>query len=162
MSTIARLSPNMPASTIGEDEVSIPRLASILESAVIDFIVDSDGDLYATDGLEFPAWIEVSKQKKLITFMTHMKISSVENRDWLKRVNEMNRTFVGVQFHWDDQGVVGGSNWMSFDGGLNVRQFVKMLRRFTSAFRAGLSHEPDEASTPEPLLGATLSGERDG
>ena len=65
MSTITRLTPNMPASTIGEEEVSIPRLASILEAAVIEFEIDRDGDLYASDGLEFPGWIQVTEDQKL-------------------------------------------------------------------------------------------------
>ena len=148
MGTITRLTPNMPAATISEEEVSIPRLASILEAAVIDYVIDKDGDLYASDGLEFPAWIEVTKEHKLITFMTYIRPDVVEGRDWLKRVNDMNRTIVGVQFHWGEEGVVGGSNWMSYDGGLNVRQFVKMLRRFAGGFRGGFKLEDDGEVAP--------------
>ncbi len=148
MGTITRLTPNMPAATISEDEVSIPRLASILEAAVIDFKIDTDGDLYASDGLEFPAWIQVTKEQKLITFFTYFKPQVVEEQDWLKWINDMNRTIVSVQFHWDEKGVVGGAHWMSYDGGLNVRQFIKMLRRFAGAFRAGLNLDDDGAVAP--------------
>ena len=42
---------------------------------------------------------------------------------------------------------------MTFEGGLNVRQFVKMLRFFSGAFAAGvLKHEEEIAKTPKPTL----------
>jgi hypothetical protein len=46
---------------------------------------------------------------------------------------------------------VYGSYWMTFAGGLNVRQFVRMLRTFSGAFLAGIKRhmgDPVEPRTP--------------
>ena len=42
---------------------------------------------------------------------------------------------------------------MTFEGGLNVRQFVKMLRNFSGAFMAGISlYREETATAPQPKL----------
>jgi hypothetical protein len=42
---------------------------------------------------------------------------------------------------------------MTYAGGLNVRQFVKMLRNFSGAFVAGIStYREETAKAPQPQL----------
>jgi hypothetical protein len=57
----------------------------------------------------------------------------------------MNTSIIGVQFHWHEK-AVWGQFWLSYDGGLNVRQFIKLLRRFGGAFRAGIMLGHDDAN----------------
>ena len=140
MSTILRLSPNTPAAVICEDEVTIARLMSFLDAAVIDSEIDEDGDIYVSDGLSFPCWIDVLKEKKMISFFTYYAPESLEGQDWFEVLNDMNTNVVVVQFSWNGK-AVWGQYWMSYDGGLNVRQFIKMLRNFSGAFRAGIEIE---------------------
>lgn len=140
MSTILRLSPNTPAAVICEDEVTIARLMSFLDAAVIDAEIDEDGDIYASDGLVIPCWIDVLNEKKMISFFTYFTPESIEGQDWFELLNNMNKTIVFVQFSWNGK-AVWGQYWMSYDGGLNVRQFIKMLRNFSEAFRAGIELE---------------------
>ncbi len=104
-----------------------------LDAAVTEFEIeiDEDGDLYAHDGLEFPVWIEALPDSNLIAFMNYQWPEKTVGVDWLARVNTMNKKMVAVQFHWSDQ-VVWGKYWMSYDGGLNARQFIKMVRRFNA------------------------------
>ncbi len=50
---------------------------------------------------------------------------------------------------------IWGAYWMTYAGGLNVRQFVKMLRHFSGAFTAGISiygEDPAKATQPELTL----------
>ena len=47
---------------------------------------------------------------------------------------------------------IWGAYWMTFEGGLNVRQFVKMLRNFSGAFTAGISIYREEAPQPKLTL----------
>jgi len=139
-----RLAPDIPAAVIVEDEVTLSRLASFLEAAVIEFKVDEDGDLYANEGLAFPTWIQVLEDKRLILFFTYMQLDDARE-DELAWVNEMNGKIIAAQFHWDGR-AVWGQYTMTYDGGLNVRQFIKMLRRFGGAFKAGLAL--DRMDTP--------------
>ena len=58
---------------------------------------------------------------------------------------------VALQFAYR-RGAVWGSYWITHDGGLNVRQFIKMLRIFAGAFRAGLQlHEGERAGASDRM-----------
>ena len=146
MSNIVRLTPQIPALVINENEVTVTRLASLLQSAVIDTQLDDDGDLYASDGLEFPCWVQIMQGKKLIAFSTFMGLEEDEGDDWSAQVNKMNTSIQGVQFQWAHNKIYG-HHIISYDSGLNARQFVKMLRRFSSAFKAGIMLDQDEKTT---------------
>lgn len=65
---VARLPVALPSSKIPEEDVSANRLASILVSAAIENEIDSDGDIYVTDGLEFPVWISVDADRRFLSF----------------------------------------------------------------------------------------------
>jgi hypothetical protein len=133
MGNIIRLS-----NIIKEDEVSLARLQNVIEAAAIDVQPDDDGDLYATDDLEFPVWVTKLEDKKLIMFYTFCEPRDLDCKDWYKETNELNQEIIAAQFHWAEN-AIWGHYFMTYDGGLNVRQFIKMLRRFSSAFRAGIS-----------------------
>jgi hypothetical protein len=62
-----------PATIIPEDEVSVERLDDLFRRAFFKTKIDEDGDLYITAGLEFPIWIRVDAERKLITFFTYMR-----------------------------------------------------------------------------------------
>ena len=65
MTNVVRFTPQIPALglVINENEVTDARLASLLQSAVIDTQLDDEGDLYASDGLEFPCWVQILQRK---------------------------------------------------------------------------------------------------
>jgi hypothetical protein len=98
--------------------------------------MDRDGDLYVTDGLDFPSWVRLPEDEKLIIFVTYQKIDDPDEEDWLARMNEVNHKTPLVQFHWCGNAIFGHYA-MSYEGGLNGRQFIKMLRRFSSTFAHG-------------------------
>lgn len=153
MINVARLPVAPPSSEIPEEDVSANRLASILVSAVIENEIDDDGDIYATDGLEFPVWISVDADRKFLSFMTY--VSPDEHRSWaaddmLSAVNDLKATYTYVQFHWRKaKNRVCGNYFMTFDGGLDPRQFIKMLRHFSSAFCSALQEVSAAANTSQ-------------
>ena len=63
MSNIISFLPGLAPPTFAEDEVTIPRLSSVLDAAFIDHQIDDDGHIYVTDGIEFPLWIELLKYR---------------------------------------------------------------------------------------------------
>ena len=152
MSNIIPFLPGLAPPTIPEEDVTIARLSSVLDAAFIDHEIDEDGHIYVTDGIEFPLWIELLQNRKLVNLFTNWSVDDERDANWFARVNDMNSKIMLPQFSYC-KGSVWGGYWMTFEGGLNVRQFVKMLRFFSGAFAAGLlKHEEERAKTPKAQL----------
>jgi hypothetical protein len=141
MSNIHRLSPEPSSSTIEDAEVTTSRLASILVSAVIDNKIDDDGHIYATDGLEFPVWIELDQDRKLLCFFTYYylddEVTDLAEDEAVRMVNDLNGSIVLAQFSWKQERL-WGHYWMTFDTRVDPRHFIKMLRAFSGAFVGGI------------------------
>lgn len=137
MTNVVRMSPEPLNSLIFENEVAGARLASILEAAVIEYKIDPDGDIYASDGLDFPVWITIAEDKKLIAFFTFYDPEGTGVGNALSAVNDINQSIVLVQFSWQAN-KLWGHYWMTYDGGIDVKHFIKMLRRFSGAFLMGI------------------------
>jgi len=135
MTNVISLLANHSADALPEEDISSERLSRLLQTAFLDPEFDEDGDIYVTEGLDIPAWIHVDHDKKRIVFVTYLKVEPGD-ANWLERVNEMNATIAVPQFSYR-RDAVWGTYWVSYDGGLNVRQFIKMLRTFAGAFVAG-------------------------
>jgi hypothetical protein len=64
----------------------------------------------------------------------------------------MNSTIMLPQFSYC-RSSIWGAYWMTYAGGLNVRQFVRMLRHFSGAFVGGIvKHEYESAKAPKAQL----------
>jgi len=149
MTKIIPFTPGLTPATIAEDEVTITRLSGLLEAAFIDHCIDDDGDIYITDGVDFPLWVQIETDRKLLKLFTYYSVDDKQAADWLSRVNDMNWEIVVSQFSYC-RDAIWGHYWMTYGGDLSVRQFVKMLRDFSSAFRAGiLMLESESKSAPQ-------------
>ncbi len=149
MTNIIPFTPGLASDTIAEDEVTIARLSGLLEAAFIDHCIDDDGDIYITDGVDFPLWVQIETDRKLLELFTYYSVDDKQAADWLSRVNDMNWETVVSQFSYC-RDAIWGHCWMTYDGGLSVRQFVKMLRAFSGAFQAGvLMLESESKSAPQ-------------
>ncbi len=160
MSNIIPLTPNLIPATIAEGEVTIARLSGLLETAFIDHDVDNEGDIYITDGVDFPLWVQIDGDRKFLVMFTFFPTEDEPAADWLARVNDMNAKISGPQFCYRRDAVWGcyrrdavwGSYSITYDGGLNVRQFIKMLRIFGRAFLAGIElHKVERVDAPMRL-----------
>jgi hypothetical protein len=101
------------------------------------------------------------KAEKLIMFFTNIKPKDedADSEDWLARLNAINHTLPLAQFHWCTNAIWGQYS-MSYADGLNTRQFIKMLRRFSSAFIEGSLTACDvEEDEPKEECQATSSQE---
>jgi hypothetical protein len=58
---------------INEDDVSTEALLQLFRRAFLKAKIDDDGDLYVTDGLDFPIWVAVDTEQQLIRFFTFMQ-----------------------------------------------------------------------------------------
>ncbi|MES0404312.1 MAG: hypothetical protein ABUJ93_12560 [Hyphomicrobium sp.] len=83
MTNIIPFTPGLTPATIAEDEVTITRLSGLLEAAFIDHRIEDDGDIYIWDGVDFPLWVQIETDRKLLKLFTYYSV------DWpapLKRV----------------------------------------------------------------------------
>jgi Putative bacterial sensory transduction regulator len=154
MSNIIPFIPGVPPNIIPEEDVTIARLSGVLEAAFFEHQIDEDGQIYVSDGTEFPLWIELLSNRELLSLFTHWSLEDQREANWLVRVNQMNTSIMIPQFSCCRNSIWGGY-WMTYAGGLNVRQFFKMLRSFSSAFVAGISASREElakACEPELML----------
>ena len=148
MSNVVPFLSGLKPPLLPEEEVTISRLSAILEGAFIDYEIDETGDLFVTDGVEYPLWVTIDAAGKFLHLFTYREIEEEPEANWLARINRMNETLIVTRFYRMDDAIWGDYS-MSFEGGLNVRQFIKTLRRFSGGFVAGLRLHKE--SPPESL-----------
>jgi hypothetical protein len=128
---------------IPEDQVTCRRLSDILDTTYCEHMIEDAGDIYITEGVEIPLWLRINADAKLIVMFTCYNAETEIPAD---RINTFNASIMLPQFSLDGT-VLWGRYWLTYDGGLNVRHFVKMLRRFSGAFRTAV----EELRPREPI-----------
>jgi hypothetical protein len=129
MTNVIPMNVDGPLLTISEDKVTLDELQRVLASIFIE-CERGDGRLHVIDGLDDPCFVGIDYDRKFILF-----ISSIEHKGprprVVEKVNELNGDLIMARFHCDDdRDAVWAEYFMTYDGGLNVRQFIKLLRRF--------------------------------
>jgi hypothetical protein len=133
MSNVVPLVPPA-ARLIPEDQVTLQRLSDILDATYCEAVIEEQGDIYVTEGVEIPLWLRIRTDGKLIVMFTAY---DAETEIPVDRINTFNATIILPQFSREGS-VLWGRYWLTYDGGLNVRHFIKMLRRFSGAFRTAV------------------------
>ena len=64
--------PLVPPAThlIPEDQVTLQRLSDILDSSYCEHVIEEEGDIYVTEGVEIPLWLRIRAESKLIVMFT--------------------------------------------------------------------------------------------
>jgi hypothetical protein len=130
------------AQVIQEAEVTVERLRSLLETAVIDLEPDDEGDLYLTGGIDFPIWIRLDHERKTLELFTYIRKVAADAADVALRLSDLNGRLPLGQFYLADDAIYS-RHAVSFDGGLLPRQFVKIVRRFSGSFREAIQELRD-------------------
>lgn len=131
--------PLPPLAFIDEGQVSLDRLKQILDSAFIDSEIDSEGELFINQGLDFPVWVALESDRKSLNIYTCVGIRKTDEQA-LPVVNQLNQGLILAQFHVKDR-ALWANHWMSIDTGLLARQFVLTLRRFATIFQEAMAHK---------------------
>lgn len=106
---------------------------------------EDEGGLRAEDTLDWPVWIAIDPYEKLLILKTCRVADIFANwREAASWVNAANARMALVQFHIADARI-WGYHWISYIDGLNIRQLIKTLRRFSTGFKEGVLIEPDYA-----------------
>lgn len=125
--------PLPPLAFVDEGQITLDRLKQILDAAFIDSEIDSEGELFINDGLDFPVWIGLEPDRKSLNIYTCVGIRR-SDADAVPVVNLLNQRLILAQFHVKDR-ALWANYWMSIDTGLLSRQFVLNLRRFATIFQ---------------------------
>ncbi|MDX2205078.1 MAG: hypothetical protein NW223_20180 [Hyphomicrobiaceae bacterium] len=140
--------PLPPLVLIEEEHVTLPRLKQVLDAAFIDSEVDAEGDLFVSEGLDFPVWVALEPDRKALNIYTCIGIRT-SDEEALGPVNQLNQGLILAQFHVRDR-ALWANHWMSIDNGLQARQFVLTLRRFATIFQEATEHACAKALFADP------------
>jgi len=123
---------------IKEDDVSIEALLQLFRRAFLKAKIDEDGDVYITDGLDFPIWVSVDSDQRLIRFFTFMQ--GHEGRPFTAAAaNHANATVVLPTFHvrCDRKDRLCSHYFMTFADGVIDTHVITAARRFSAASAYG-------------------------
>ena len=123
---------------INEDDVSTEALLQLFRRAFLKAKIDDDGDLYVTDGLDFPIWVAVDTEQQLIRFFTFMQRE--EARPFTAaEANHANATVVLPTFHvrCDHKDRLSSHYVMTFADGIIDTHVITTARRFAGASAYG-------------------------
>ena len=137
MSNIVPLIP--PANQfVPEDQVTTKRLCELLDAVLFEHVLEEQGDIYVTDGVEIPLWIHIKPEAKLIALIT---CYDAETGIPSTTINKFNASIILPQFSIEGT-VLWGRYWLTYDGGLNVRalhQDDAKVQRGVSNGRRGIA-----------------------
>ena len=128
---------------LSEREVTLAHVSKALYALTVDAEMDEDGELLVEETpLEWPVWIGLDRDKKLITLRTCQRTDQFENwREALAWVNEANARMELVQFHIAE-GLIWGYYWINYEGDLSIRPLINTLRTFRTAFEIAVKSDP--------------------
>jgi hypothetical protein len=123
---------------INEDDVSTEALLQLFRRAFLKAKIDDDGDVYITDGLDFPIWVAVDNNQRLSRFFTFMQRK--EARPFTAaEANHANAPVVLPTFHvrCDHKDRLSSHYVMTFADGVIDTHVITAARRFAGASAYG-------------------------
>ncbi len=129
-----------------DGEVSIAWLQSLFERAFFTSTVDAEGDIYITEGLEFPIWLRVIEEEKLIRFFTYLQHDPEQHGPITERsANHLNATVLLATFyvHRNEPGRLYTDYVLPYGHGIVAAQVITAARRFAGASLYGARQLPE-------------------
>lgn len=115
-------------------DLSLETFRKVLDEAHFTFETDGDGDLYISEGLEFPLWINVNEDEKLLKIITFASLA--ENADEFLSLQLANR--INVNFFPNAVSVSDGKLesyfYVFLDEVMSEQNLIRILRNCSSAF----------------------------
>ena len=128
-----------------EQEVTTHALLSLFRRAFLTAHVDDDGDIYITEGLDFPIWVSVDAEQRLIRYFTFMRRDAAQPPFTTAAANHVNATVVMPTFYVraDHRDRLCSHYVVPFVDGVIDTHVITAARRFAgaSAYGAQKLHE---------------------
>lgn len=133
-----------PFEPLREEEVTLPRIKSFMDSAFIKAGIDKDGDLKIEDG-GFKTFVKIDEDKKLITLLAAWGLKErAPELSKLRLANDLNNDLILVRFSV----VKGDTLWCDYqfhyDGGITPFAIVNNVKQFAKVVKGAVTkHDPD-------------------
>jgi hypothetical protein len=128
-----------------EDEVTTEALLALFRRAYLSAHLDDDGDIYITDGVDFPIWARVDAEQRLIRLFTYMRRDGDQPPFTAADANHVNATVVLPTFYVrsDYKDRLCSHYVLPYAGGVIDAHIITAARRFAgaSAYGAQKLHE---------------------
>ena len=127
------------AAVLNEGEVSIESLRDLFQRAFFRAEIDSDGDIYITEGLELSIWLSIDDEQRLIRFFTFVSWDEDVQAISENGLNHLNATIILVTFYVRNgqPGRLYSNYFMSSADGVIDSHIINMARRFSGASMFG-------------------------
>ena len=140
------------ATIIPEQDVSIGTLHALLDRAFFRSEVDEDGELYVTGGIDFPIWIGVDDDRRLVRLFTFARRDL--DRDPAYTEEDANRLSASVVLSTFFVSPVRperlyAHHFLTYEDGFLDAGFIALVRRFSGAALHGFK-QVDEAEERTP------------
>lgn len=119
---------------INEVDISIERLGTFLDAAVLDYEVDGDGDIYIKEGFDCPLWISIDHDARFARLYTY-KTSENNDMGW---VNSLNLQYRIAQFSMSGDRIQA-YYYLPIRNGFDVRHLISVTRLFSTICRTAFS-----------------------
>ena len=121
---------------LAENEVSIESVHALFVKAFLRAEIDSDGDIHVTEGLEFPIWLSIDEEQRLIRLFTFVSWD-VDAYPLVTEdsVNHLNATIILPAFYVrkGESGKLYAHYFMSYSDGIIDSHIINLARRFSGA-----------------------------
>ncbi len=134
MSNVVSIIGEVSLLTIPEYRVSIDELKRVLDSLLLESEF-RDGTLFIVDGIDAVCSVNLETDWKNIRIVSMFEHCGPRSKV-MEKINELNGEMIFARFHCDGDEAISADFFFSYEGGLNVRQFVTQLRRFAETVSA--------------------------
>lgn len=127
---------------IAASDISIEKLASILDEAVVDYRREEDDSLYVT-GMSFNFWVRYNSESKFLHLTTFWNFKpSVPEFEALQCANALNFEYAMAQFYSaNDNSRLSAAYTIPTHEGLSARFFLRAARMFSGIYHSAI-HDP--------------------
>lgn len=138
-----------PSTLLPEEDVTLQKIKTFFEAALLKAEFDKDGDLMIEDG-GFTSYVKVDQDRKLITFLCafHLKESASEIKK-LRLVNSMNDDLIFVRFCMPVATTLWCDYQLLYGGGITPYAIVNNYRLFATVTKGAVA-----SMDPEDIIGS--------
>lgn len=119
------------STTVQEIDVNMKKLATILEDAGEDVEVSTHGFIMISTRVGYYVRIDILEQQKYITIKNFLPLNK-ENQEVYDFVNSLNRDWFMASYSIDSDFDLLTTFALSYENGLIIPQFMKVIKRFSS------------------------------
>lgn len=136
-------------------------IASVLDDAVIEHIVENDTRLYVT-GVPMNFWIRIKQDHPAVMYSTYVEFAEdLPDYDAVMSANRLNNDLLMIQFAADlEKGRLTGHYMLPIHDGIDRRLLLRTARTFSEIFELAMTNEEVASVLKHDCASQTVGVER--